>query len=254
MVNQQENGGEWNLLGTFYFAADNSGSITLTDEANGYVIADAVMLRRVYQEGGAEKISVYFYHNDHLGTPQVMTDESRTVAWRADYMPFGHADVIVGAIDNNFRLPGQYQDSETGLHYNWHRYYDLGIGRYLRADPSHSVQAGGIGIGVIGIPYLLPFLLNTPQELNVYAYVQNDPVGGMDPTGLSWCTFKCEFWFFMDLWHCDYDLIRDERRCRGGLLVTRACFKRAVNKQKVCHLLSKQNYDICMKKCKVSCP
>ncbi|MCK4815486.1 RHS domain-containing protein, partial [bacterium] len=179
VVNQQENGGEWNLLGTFYFAADNSGSITLTDEANGYVIADAVMLRRVYQEGGAEKISVYFYHNDHLGTPQVMTDESGTVAWRADYMPFGHADVIVGAIDNNFRLPGQYYDQETGLHYNYHRYYDPRTGRYLRVDPSHYLQANEDVI-----PYLLPRLLNTPQALNLYVYCKNNPINREDPFGL----------------------------------------------------------------------
>ncbi|PXF56473.1 MAG: hypothetical protein C4B58_13400 [Deltaproteobacteria bacterium] len=36
---------------------------------------------------------------------------------------------------NNFRFPGQYEDQETGLHYNWHKYYEPGIGRYLRADP-----------------------------------------------------------------------------------------------------------------------
>jgi hypothetical protein len=50
----------------------------------------------------------------------------------------------------------------------------------LRADPSHSVQAGGIGI-----PYLIPFLLNTPQELNFYAYCNNSPVNLIDPLGLA---------------------------------------------------------------------
>ncbi|MFC1504927.1 RHS repeat-associated core domain-containing protein [Thermodesulfobacteriota bacterium] len=34
-----------------------------------------------------------------------------------------------------FRLAGQYFDAETGLHYNYHRYYDPSIGRYLRPDP-----------------------------------------------------------------------------------------------------------------------
>jgi len=33
------------------------------------------------------------------------------------------------------RLPGQYFDSETGLHYNYSRYYDPATGRYLTADP-----------------------------------------------------------------------------------------------------------------------
>ena len=43
-VNQQTNGGQWNLLGTFAFTAGASGRIELTDQANGYVIADAIKL------------------------------------------------------------------------------------------------------------------------------------------------------------------------------------------------------------------
>ena len=107
------------------------------------------------------------------------------VVWSADYRPFGQADVTVNTVANNFRFPGQYWDQETGLHYNWHRYYEPGIGRYLRADPSHSVQAGGIGV-----PYLIPFLLDKPQELNAYAYVQNDPVNFIDPLGLWTFTYS----------------------------------------------------------------
>ena len=56
--------------------------------------------------------------------------------------------------------PGQYYDAETGLHYNWHRYYDPETGRYLRPDP----------IGLAG-------------GINLFAYVQNDPVNLIDPLG-----------------------------------------------------------------------
>ena len=38
-------------------------------------------------------------------------------------------------------LPGQYRDDETGLSYNWHRYYDGGLGRFLATDSAN--QFGG---------------------------------------------------------------------------------------------------------------
>ena len=42
-VNQQTNGGQWNLLGTYSFAAGTSGYVMLSNEgANGYVMADAI--------------------------------------------------------------------------------------------------------------------------------------------------------------------------------------------------------------------
>ena len=59
------------------------------------------------------------------------------------------------------RCPGQYYDQESGPHYNLHRYYEPGIGRYMRADPIRL--NGGV---------------------NLYVYVQNDPVNMPDPTGL----------------------------------------------------------------------
>ncbi|MCP4285496.1 MAG: type IV secretion protein Rhs, partial [Gammaproteobacteria bacterium] len=77
----------------------------------------------------------YWYQNDHLGTPQKLIDINGTEVWSAQYTAFGEAQVQVETVTNNLRFPGQYFDPETGLHYNWFRYYDPGIGRYLRVDP-----------------------------------------------------------------------------------------------------------------------
>ncbi len=102
------------------------------------------------------------YHNNHLATPEVMTDQSGAVVWKADYKPFGKAEVDpASTVVNDFRFPGQTFDSETGYHYNWNRYYDPETGRYLTADP----------IGIRG-------------GMNLYAYVGGNPVIYVDPEGL----------------------------------------------------------------------
>jgi RHS repeat-associated protein len=61
------------------------------------------------------------------------------------------------------RFPGQYYDAETGLHYNRFRYYDPSIGRYVSADPIGQIASG---------------------DPNLYAYVWNDPINYIDPSGL----------------------------------------------------------------------
>jgi RHS repeat-associated protein len=104
---------------------------------------------------------IYYYHNDHLGTPQVMTDKNADIVWQADYTPFGKANVVVETITNNIRLPGQYFDKETGLHYNYHRDYDSLGGRYIQSDP----------IGLAG-------------GINTYGYAYQNPVMNTDPYGL----------------------------------------------------------------------
>ena len=109
-----------------------------------------------------ESPKTYYFINDHLGSSQQLVDKDRQVVWQGAYSPFGSLDVVVNRVSNNFRFPGQYFDSETGLHYNWHRFYDPDTGRYISADP----------IGLQG-------------GINLYAYVRNDPVNWVDPWGLA---------------------------------------------------------------------
>jgi len=102
-------------------------------------------------------------HNDHLGTPQKMTNSSGTAIWAADYKPFGETFNITGPITNNLRFPGQYYDAETGVNYNYRRDYNPVLGSYIEADP-------------IGI-----------EEGNqLYAYAGNNPIMRIDPQGLKW--------------------------------------------------------------------
>ncbi|NIM98359.1 MAG: hypothetical protein GTO24_09865 [candidate division Zixibacteria bacterium] len=43
--------------------------------------------------------------------------------------------IVVEGIETNLCFPGQYFDSENGLHYNYFRDYHPGIGRYIEPDP-----------------------------------------------------------------------------------------------------------------------
>ncbi len=53
-VNQKQNGGEFRLLGVFNFSAGVDYGVTLTDDANGFVIADAIRFTRVPATGPGE--------------------------------------------------------------------------------------------------------------------------------------------------------------------------------------------------------
>ena len=108
-----------------------------------------------------EGANTYYYHNDHLGTPQKMTDASGMVVRAADYKPFGEAAITISTITNNLRFSGQYYDAETALNYNYFRDYKSTVGRYVEADP----------IGLRG-------------GINLYRYVGNNPNKYSDYNGL----------------------------------------------------------------------
>jgi RHS repeat-associated protein len=140
-------------------------------DQNGLLIAEStstgtIKVEYIYLNGSPlakiEDNNIYFYHNDHLGTPVLMTDESSSVVWEGEFLPFGEPLSVTGSITNNLRFPGQYYDSETGLHYNYFRDYSPLLGRYLQADP----------IGFKG-------------GMNLYNYVGGNPIINVDIFGLK---------------------------------------------------------------------
>ena len=145
------------------FHYDQRGQLIGESNSAGAVTAEYVYLNSA-PLAKIEGSSVYFYHDDNLGTPQKLTDSTGAIVWSADYKPFGEATITVSTITNNLRFSGQYYDAETGLNYNYFRDYNPIIGRYIEADP--------IGIEE-GVNHL-------------YAYVGSNPIMRIDPQGLKW--------------------------------------------------------------------
>jgi len=99
---------------------------------------------------------------DHAGTPRELWSEDGQLLWGVQLDPWGGLAESHGITElNPLRFPGQYHDTETGLHYNRFRYYDPEIGRYITPDPAGL--AGG---------------------LNEYSYGIN-PISWIDPFGLA---------------------------------------------------------------------
>jgi RHS repeat-associated protein len=99
---------------------------------------------------------------DIVGSPSELVDEQGRIAWRTRRSLWGTtAWSANGSTYTPLRFPGQYFDTESGLHYNLFRYYEPEVGRYLTPDPL------GLGPG--------------PNPLT---YVKN-PLRWIDPLGLS---------------------------------------------------------------------
>lgn len=87
------------------------------------------------QMGSAVKHTLH-YVSDPNGCPVRMVDDGGAVRWAAGYSACGQAVRFADCdIDNPIRLQGQYEDAETGLHYNRHRYFDPGFGAFVGQDP-----------------------------------------------------------------------------------------------------------------------
>jgi RHS repeat-associated protein len=105
----------------------------------------------------------FFYHSDALSSITELTDHSGTVAQRYSYLSFGrieqqgHLNVV-----QPYAYTSREFDLETELYYYRARFYDVLTGRFLQEDP----------IGISG-------------GLNVYTYVNDNPVGAIDPFGLD---------------------------------------------------------------------
>ena len=117
-----------------------------------------------------------YYHADHLGGTNLVSDGQGAVKQIVEYDPYGSfaRNTITGTADEQawHLFTSKQFDDEAGLYYYGARYYNPVLGRFITADP--TVQRPG-----------------DPQDLNRYAYARNNPVTLVDPTGYGWFS---SFW------------------------------------------------------------
>jgi len=162
---------------------------------------------------------VYAIHTDHLGTPIAMTDDEGVVVWSMRMSPFGEVvdlDEDVDGDENpvtlNLRFPGQYFDEESGLNYNWKRYYDIKIGRFIQPD---SLAAASHYSYVINNPLsfidIFGLLCQSLQEIEVSISVADDVFSAfMAGIGSTFIEQSLQGWYLDNLcfeehlwWACE---------------------------------------------------
>jgi RHS repeat-associated protein len=106
--------------------------------------------------------SVTYYYTDQAGTVVAETDAGGSVVSISERRPYGAR--AMGTASSGLGFTGHIDDPDSGLIYMQARYYDPTVGRFMSED-AVDVMPG-----------------NT-SSMNRYAYVSNNPVNRVDPTG-----------------------------------------------------------------------
>jgi RHS repeat-associated protein len=105
----------------------------------------------------------YFYHNDHLGSALVVTDQDGNKVIERDFLPFGEIINLQEGPNpyaDGSGFTGKDWDEEIGLYYFNARWYDPEIGRFISQDPA-------------------------ADDPNLYSYGYNNPLKFVDPNGMN---------------------------------------------------------------------
>jgi RHS repeat-associated protein len=134
-----------------------------------------------YVWGGGELIATIeptgtkHLHRDHLGSTRLETSGTGTVVATHTYWPFGE-EMTATSSTERYRFAGHERDLGSGYDSMHARSYASVSGRFFSVDPARDYD------------------FSRPQSFNLYAYVRNNPVSAVDPTGkYSWAHSTSSF-------------------------------------------------------------
>jgi RHS repeat-associated protein len=133
-----------------------------------YIYSGDKLLTKI--EGGAAQ----YYHSDHLSV-RLTTDSNGNKIGEQGHFPFGEL-WYANNTTSKWQFTTYERDSESGNDYAWARCHVNRLGRFSSADP-------------------LSGSLENPQSLNRYAYVTNDPIDLIDPSGQRCWLWTNYTWF-----------------------------------------------------------
>src|SRR5579863_9314710 len=161
------------------YAYDLAGNALFEMCGSGCVAADYLYL------GGQliglyKNNTTYFFHGNHLGSTHLVSDVTGAYITDCfDYLPFGEANVPTAPCSSGSSAPshsntsheftGDERDSETSLDHTLFRQYSSQFARWTSPDPA-------------GLAAVDP---SNPQSWNRYAYVGNNAMNFLDPSGLG---------------------------------------------------------------------
>jgi RHS repeat-associated protein len=113
---------------------------------------------------------IHYYHQDHLGSSDSLTDNNGQPLEQSAFLPFGspRRKYLFHDLSEAYNFCQKELDGESGLDYFEARYLASSIPRFVRVDPVvHAPQS----------------IVRMPQSLNAYSYSINNPINLRDPSG-----------------------------------------------------------------------
>ena len=138
--------------------------------------AQVVFQKRVKQ--------IYFYHHDHLGSSNIITDEKGDAVQELSYFPYGRERYPISSSGPPYLFSGKEMDRQTALYYFGARYYSPGVSRWMSVDPV-SNGPGFFDENSMASSRDFQESANSPSSLAAYGYCANNPIRYIDPEGLT---------------------------------------------------------------------
>ncbi|GAB1472091.1 hypothetical protein MASR2M66_29690 [Chloroflexota bacterium] len=151
--------------------ATNIANTTTYFVGNYYELTGTTVTKYYY--AGTQRIAMrkdgtlYYLIGDHLGSTSIVTDANGAIVSETKYKAWGEVRSELGTSPSNYTYTGQYSyASDFGLLFYNARWVDPSLGRFAQAD---TIVPPGV------------------QGYDRYAYVANNPLRYIDPTGHRNC-------------------------------------------------------------------